>query len=101
MPTIIIKPSQISTKDSFVDTVWQNSEKETVARNIVIICRKHNDSWEPFSADEYSLRCGRTNTSKEISILDDFVRDRYLAKNGKKYSVTNNFIAALAKYVKE
>lgn len=96
-----ISPDDIDASKGFFSTVWQNSEKETIACNIVLISKWGGNKWEPFTWEEYKKRCRHKVTDSEKAVLDSFVEEGYLTLTDGKYMVTKRFIAALSEYVKE
>jgi hypothetical protein len=99
--TTILKPHQFDTSRSFMDLVWQHSETETIARNIVLISTQQNsEEWTPFTWERYSQLCTHKVGAGERDILEQLVRGNYLDKVGEQYSVTDRFIEAITKYVK-
>ena len=49
----MITPKQVPTND-FMNSVFQNSECETILRNIVMLQKKTDpENWTPFSWDDY------------------------------------------------
>lgn len=96
----IVGPNDISINGNFMDTVWQNSEKETVARNIIMVCRVINTkNWQSFCWEEYKELCSHDVTDGEKCILEDFVKTGYLVKMADEYYVTSFFIHALKDYI--
>lgn len=93
-----ITPNDISIDNGFFDTPFQKSEKEGIARNIVIVERKLG-GWKPFSWKDYQEKCTHDVTSEEKNILDEFVEEEVLFFDGEKYQPTGKFIAALADYI--
>lgn len=93
-----IKPSMISVNRHFCDT-FGNWETETIARNVVIICRKNGDEWRPFTAAEYISRCTHGGARNEIGYLDALTRCGALRKEGDHYVVTDAFIKAVRNYI--
>ncbi len=96
-----IKPSDINTKSWFMGTSWNKSECETIARNIVIISKSHNDDWEPFTWQDYKDRVSHDAKYGEEVYLDRFASCGDLEKEGDSYTVTNQFIGRLAEYIKD
>lgn len=91
------KPSQFDTSARFANTVWQRSNFEAVAYNIVVMAQK-GDAWQPFTFDDYIKRCeGAAGGDQEI--LDTMVAAGYLAREADKYAITKRFIGAIASYV--
>ncbi len=97
-----IKPSDIATDDHFFSSIWQNCEKECIARNIVVIAKK-KDKWQPFTFNQYKTGCSHVASDSDRWILEDFVKFGYLTKktNRHSYNVNNKFIKAIFQYAKE
>ena len=96
--TEIIKPSDV--KKSLFNTPWQNSEKETVATNLLKMARAKGDKWVSFSWDDYVEFCSHNPSTGEHTILDEFVRGEYLSKeiNGV-YSFEFKIIGVYMQYL--
>ena len=74
-------PNQIST-ESFIGSVFENSECETILRNIVILQKSKNPhSWTPFSWDDYVEFCTHNVSLGEKRVLDTFVKGGKPASN--------------------
>lgn len=97
--TKVVKPSDFNLQSEFMGSSFGKSELETIARNVVIICKKCGDEWKPFSFDDYASRCEHTVTRAEQSTLDYFVRENLLSFHGGEYCVTTLFIAKLAQFI--
>ena len=96
----LVKPSEVV--EELMDTVWQNTEKEIVATNILKLSRfRNNNRWVPFSWDEYVAFCSHRATLSEQRILDDFAATGYLAKLGDTYVFTMRLLDVYAQYVHE
>jgi len=95
-----VKPKDIETHGHFFGTIWQNTEKETIARNIVLISQWNKNTWLDFTWEQYQAACEHEVTVKEESILDSLVRDGSLTCENGVYSVTDEFVQALEKYLK-
>ena len=53
-----IIPEMIPTNQWFMGSVFQNSEAETILRNIVMLQKKVNPkAWTPFSWEDYKNFC--------------------------------------------
>jgi len=90
-----IKPSDYNTKRSFMDTIWQNSERETIARNIVII---QGDDFAPFTFDEYVKLCGHASAPGDEWVVEALADEGYLDRSGETFMVNLNFLGAIEKY---
>ncbi|TRZ77590.1 hypothetical protein D4R87_02450 [bacterium] len=97
---IKVRPSEIDTKNDLMGSEFEKSEKETIARNIIIISRQNNNQWFSFSWEDYCNRCSHSPTGSEYSILNEFVREGLLDFINDKYNVKDAFIAKLWKFVK-
>ncbi len=97
---IEVKPSDYNIKKHFYATIWQNCEKEIIARNIVFICRdKMNNEFSPFSWEKYVEYCGHKTTIGEKYILNNLVACGYLDfDEDKKYRVNEAFIGVIHKF---
>jgi hypothetical protein len=74
-------------------------EKETVARNIVLIANKLG-GWKAFSWEEYRKNCDHNVSEGEKSVLDTFVEEEILSFDKGKYHLTDRFIGKLAGFIK-
>ncbi len=93
----IIKPSDVS--KPLMGTVWKNSERETIATNIVKLSRFQNgDKWEPFTWEDYVEFCSHTPCGGEKAILEEFARTGYLDKDEETYSFTRKIIGVYMQY---
>lgn len=78
-------PSQISTGD-FMNSIFQNSECETILRNIVMLQKSSDPSeWTPFSWEDYVEFCTHKVTRLEKSVLDAFVNGGKPVSNTTAY----------------
>ena len=100
---IEVKPSDYNIKKHFYDTIWQNNEKETIARNIVSISKNSmNNEFSSFSWKEYIKYCKHKITIGEKYILDDLVDEGYLDfDEEEKYRVNEAFIGVIYKFKKK
>ncbi|MHC4616359.1 MAG: hypothetical protein ACYTEQ_01265 [Planctomycetota bacterium] len=94
-----VEPKEIGT-GHFWDSVWQNCEKETIARNILLLCQRRGD-WVSFTWNEYRDFCAHDVSRQELGILEDFGRTGYLDKEGDAFKPTYRFIGALLPYAKK
>lgn len=90
----------------------QNSESETILRNIVMLQKKVNpEAWTPFSWDDYKSFCTHRATDSEHRVLEAFVNGGkpvsncsvslapgWLKFQDEKYSLSNRMIAMLEDY---
>lgn len=101
-------PSKIRTDHDFMSSVFQNSECETILRNIVLLQQQTPDKWTPFSWEEYKAFCSHRVSDAEKGVLDAFVNGGkpvtftsayltpgWLAFDGEKYSFTEKMIEML------
>ncbi|HSI03247.1 MAG: hypothetical protein ACAI38_00465 [Myxococcota bacterium] len=91
-------PNSIDVKRPFMDTVWQSSETETVARNIVIIARK-DGAWRPFSEQDYESGCQHVTTPRDYAVLRKLGQGGYLDRDGERYRVNDLFIRVLSRWL--
>jgi hypothetical protein len=67
-------PKDVNLDRDFVGTDWRKCEIETVARNIVIACKKNNPNmWLPFSWKFYKSVCDHNVTDSELAIINQLV----------------------------
>jgi hypothetical protein len=95
----LVKPSEVC--QELMDTVWQNTEKEIVATNILKLSLFHNhDRWVPFTWEEYVAFCSHYVTPAEHAILNDLADTGYLSKGlGDKYIFTMRILDVYTQYV--
>lgn len=96
-----ISPQDFETKERFWDSPFQNSEKEIVARNVVLISKKNNNQWFAFTWEEYCERCYHTPTWEEKSILDWFVSQGLMTCEDGAFEITDEFIFTLQNFLKD
>ena len=94
-----VKPSSIEVKDHLWDSSFQNSEKEMIARNIVLFSQWNEDQWLDFTWEEYGEKCKHSVTASERAVLNGFVGNGLLSCADDVYSVQDSFIPDLAKFV--
>lgn len=106
-----LPPSKIST-DGFWSSPFENSECETILRNVVLQQALANpDAWTPFTWDQYKAFCTHSVWASERDILDTFVNggkpvwntSAYLQagwmdfnEDAKEYSLTERMIEMLS-----
>ncbi len=104
-----IIPEMIPTNQWFMGSVFQNSEAETILRNIVMLQKKVNPkAWTPFSWEDYKNFCTHNVWDQEQRVLDAFVGGGkpvintstklscgWLDYNGTHYSFTEKMITML------
>ncbi len=94
-----MKPSDFNIKSHFYSTIWGNSEKEQIARNIVYISlTKMDDEFLPFSWEEYKKYCEHKVTEQEKWVLDDLAEGKYLFFKNNKYEVNAAFLGAILEF---
>ncbi len=96
-----VPPSKINIDNGLVGSDLGKSEKETIARNVIVMCRQMGDSWATFSVHDYIAACTHDVTPGEIVFLDRFVKDKLLGydEESERYWVLDAFIAKLWKFV--
>lgn len=100
MIKLIIQPSDIDYKNGFFSTAWQNSERETIARNIVVLCKRLGNMFIPFSWTTYKKVCNHKVTLSEQRYLDHLVDEGYLTFNKRRqYAINFEFLQVLKKYI--
>jgi len=99
---INVKPSEIDISNELIGSALNKTEREVVARNIIIICLNSDDTWIPFSWKDYRNLCSHeiAEESMEKNYLDLFVEMKLLSFADEKYQVTDAFIAKLWEFVK-
>ena len=104
----MVAPSEVDISKRFVDTPLGNYEKETIARNIVVIRRiiaeaKSDDRWHPFRMEEYIEVRNATSeepvTPSERQVLGALATSGHLveAEDGS-FSVTATFLGIVAQF---
>ena|SRR6266481_647639 len=94
-----VKPTDINIKSDLMGSEFRNSEKETIAKNIIIFSRKNSDQWLAFTFEQYMKLCGHRITESGRTVLNELVVERVLTCYGGRYKITNSFIAKLFKFV--
>ena len=103
------QPKDIRTDHWFMGSVFQNSECESILRNIVVMQKKVNpDKWTPFSWEDYKAFCTHDVSDSEKDVLNAFVNGGkpvwnttayitkgWLAFDGEKYRFTPYMIEML------
>ena len=106
----MLLPKQIKTNHWFMGSVFQNSEAETILRNIVVMQKIQSpDGWTSFSWEQYKDFCSHDVTLSEKVVLDVFVNGGkpvanttayispgWLNFDGEKYSFTERMIKMLS-----
>ncbi len=97
-----VKPSGFNIKSHLIGSNLNKSEKETVARNVIVISLRNGDAWFDFTFEDYMDACGRDRSfAGEEACLNDLVHeDGVLTKTGNVYSVNEKFFRTLAKFIK-
>lgn len=97
----VVRPSDFN-NHGLIGSNLRNSEKETLAGNIITISKMNDDNWLEFTFEDYKRFCApRTNFRGEEAVLNALVKDDgILDKVGEKYSVNENFFRVLAKFIK-
>ena len=89
----MVNPSDIDISNGLVGSALGNSEKETIACNIIFLCRERGDAWQTFSWSDYRHYCKHEVTGEERVVLDGFVKDKLLSFDDGLYKVEDAFIA--------
>ena len=93
-----VKPDNFNLKRGFMDSLGKH-ELEVVARNVVVISANNGNSWFPFTFAKYKELCQRECTGEE-ACLEELARRKLLTKKRNQFSVNENFIRELAKFIK-
>lgn len=93
-----IKPSAIDISSDLVGSKLRESNKETIAKNIIVNARNSGDQWSSFSFSEYKATCSHDVSDSERNVLDSLVADGYLSFQEDRYSVKPEFIEALLEF---
>jgi hypothetical protein len=97
---IKVKPSEFDISQGLCGSSLRKSEKETIARNIILNSERRGDKWMPFTWRDYSELCQHEVSRDEKDILDGFVADGLLVLDETGYYVVADaFLAALWKFV--
>lgn len=97
--SIKVLPSHLQ-NGHFFASIWQNSERETIAANIVFICEHNGDKWIEFSWEDYKRMCEHSVTDKERRYLNLLKVEGYLGGDPDMYKPTVDFIKAIFQFVK-
>ena len=95
-----VKPNDFGKSCCLIGSPFRNSEKETVARNIIALSQLNNNVWLSFTWEEYKAKCKHEPTDAEKKVLDFLVEDGFLNIEDEVYSVQNKFIATLSKFIR-
>ena len=93
------RPSDVNTSQHFFET-FGNEAKEDVARQIVLFLLNHDNQWVEFTFEEYK-RINNLDSDEHWNVFNNFVRDNFMAFEDGYYCVTNLFIQAISKFIKE
>jgi len=96
-----VPPNDFEVKDHLWNSPFQNSEKEIIARNLILLSQWNENQWLEFSWEGYQLLCKHNVTLKEKDVLDWFVSEGLLRFRNEKYSITDHFIWYLRKFIKK
>jgi hypothetical protein len=95
-----VKPSDFETEEHMFNSPFQNTEKEIVARNLILLSKWNDDKWLDFTWEEYREKCEHRVTDGEHSVLNKFVQEGLLSRENGKYSIQDKFIKTLAQFIK-
>ena len=98
--TETIMPEDFDVKDHLWDSPFQNCEKETIARNLILLSKWNGNKWLSFTWEEYQEKCKHSVGYSEKGVLDGFVSDGLMKCEDGVYSIQDKFIVTLAQYVK-
>jgi hypothetical protein len=94
-----VKPSEINVARGFMGTDFRSSEKEVVARNLVVLSQARG-KWVEFTIEVYRSMCSHPVSSSEVAVLDSLVAAGQLDKNGDRYAINDEFRRIVAKFRK-
>lgn len=95
-----VKPNDFDISHGLIGSPFRNTEKEIIAKNIIMLSRLNNDKWLSFTWEEYQEKCSHRPTSAEKEILDRFVAGGFLKIEDGIYSIQDKFIATLEKFIR-
>lgn len=98
--TQVVKPSDFNLTSGLANSIFQNSDRQTVARSIIEISLKNGDRWHPFSFAEYQTLSSHHVVFTEEWILDALVAEGFLKLTEHRYSVTHRFIGMLCDFIR-
>ncbi len=107
------KPSTFVVSDPYclMGSEWQNTETETIARNVVLILQMMNpEEWTPFTWEQYTKLCKHQVTDAERGVLEALtnggrpvwnttghLQAGYLTKDSEgRYAVTPKFLEVVS-----
>ena len=96
-----VRPSNFEVKGHFFESPFKNWEKETVARNIILIPQWNNNEWLEFTWEDYQEKCEHNVTIAEKHIIDEFTKMGLLLLKDGIYSITDFFIEVLKQFIKK
>lgn len=94
-----VKPSQLEINHTFCGSDLGDGDEETVAANIVYICRQAGDTWIDFTWKEFEVKRRFAATPGDYIHLDSMVRKGLLSFVDEKYQILDTFIALLSKFI--
>lgn len=94
-------PKDLEVGGHLWDSPLQNSEKESIARNIILLSQWNDNRWLEFTWQGYQDRCKHKATEGEKRILDEFVRMGLLAFEGDVYLVRDQFVDLFKQFIKK
>ncbi len=96
-----VKPSGIDISNHLIGSNLNNSEKETIARNIILIGQKNGDKWPEITFAQYGELCTHKVTDSEESVLNALVSMGFLSCDNGVYRVLDKFIVTLWDFVSD
>jgi len=97
----LIKPSDIDISGHLMGSGFRNNERETIARNIILISLWNGDSWSPFTEEAYKQRCKHNVTKNELDCLHGMFEESVLSMDGHEYDVADIFFIAFKDFIPE
>jgi hypothetical protein len=93
----MLTPRDINVKNHFFGSLLNNCEKETIARNIVIISCANDNKWFPFTWEGYKGHCQHKVSEDERIVLNELVKSGHLTRTDGVYNITDKFILSLSR----
>lgn len=94
-----IKPRNFDISRGLIGSLLMNSEKETVARNIIVLSLANNNEWLDFSWKNYQEKSNHHPSGEELNILKSFVKEGLMNFEDNKFIICDDFIVKLWKFV--
>lgn len=99
MSISMFKPSEVDISNGLCGSDFNNSELETIARNIIIVSKKSGDQWIEFSCEDYQRLCNHQVTAWELWYLNEMKEKGYLDFKGGKFSINRRFLDVVGMFL--